>query len=252
MKLSSCFSLRSLFGGRAWLAVFFFTAALLKPAPSVLGSSGGSLELAPGEFRSVAVEAPFLVTFEEGEPARVVLRGSEAARERVQANVSRGTLRLQLERQGWFRRTVQPLGSIEVTVISPQVDTVSVSGSGRFIAASPLRGERVSASVSGSGRIEGAVEAQSISTSVSGSGRVQLTGTAPVSADVRISGSGRSDLGAIEAAAVSARISGSGRAAVWASESLDARISGSGRLTYRGTPAVDSRVSGSGSVRPVD
>lgn len=252
MNSSSCFSLRSLRSGRAWLAVFFFTAALLKPVPSALGSTGDALELAPGEFRAVSVEAPFRVTFEEGETARVIVQGSEAARERVQVNVSRGTLRLQLERQGWFRRTFQPSGSIEITVISPRVDTVSVSGSGRFVAASPLRGERISASVSGSGRIEGAVEAQSVSTSVSGSGRVQLTGTAPAAADVRISGSGRADLGAIEAAAVTARISGSGRAEVWAAESLDARISGSGRLTYRGTPKVDSRVSGSGSVRSAE
>ncbi|MCC5842316.1 MAG: DUF2807 domain-containing protein [Opitutales bacterium] len=250
MNTSSGFSLRFLFGGQVWLAVFFFGAALLKPVPSALGSTGEALELDLGEFRAVSLEGPFRVTFEEGLPARVIVRGSEAARERVQANISRGTLRLQLQSQGWFRRAVQPSGAMEVTVISPQVDTVAVSGSGRFVAASPLRGERVSASVSGSGRIEGAVEAQSVSTSVSGSGRVQLTGTAPAGVDVRISGSGRADLGAIEAAVVTARISGSGRAEVWALESLDARISGSGRLTYRGTPTVDSRVSGSGSVRP--
>ena len=121
---------------------------------------------------------------------------------------------------------------IQVYLTMPEVNSVSMSGSGRatisgqFPATSSFR-----ASISGSGQIEmlDEFECRYLSASVSGSGKAKLKNVISEDAEVAISGSG----------------------AIWltALDKLRVRISGSGDVYYAGNPEIHEQISGSGDIR---
>lgn len=145
---------------------------------------------------------------------------------------------------------------------------LNVSGSGSLMLEADASGD-VGADVSGSGRIEFKGKCRDFESRVSGSGRVKLDVTIGQMASLSVSGSGKiqatgsaqevkagiSGSGEILAAnlvtdKVDVRISGSGDLEINVNKELDAHISGSGTVTYKGNPAhVNSHSSGSGHVR---
>jgi hypothetical protein len=145
---------------------------------------------------------------------------------------------------------------------------LSVSGSGALQIENDSQGT-VEADVSGSGRIELRGKCQNFTSDVSGSGRVLLAQDIRETADFGISGSGRieatgkadkvetrvSGSGKVMAAGLEAnrcavRISGSGDVEINVKNDLDAHITGSGSVRYLGNPnRVNSHASGSGKVR---
>lgn len=145
---------------------------------------------------------------------------------------------------------------------------LNVSGSGSLVIEADASGD-VGADVSGSGRIEVKGKCRDFQSKVSGSGRVKLDVTIAERAEFGVSGSGKiqatgsardvrvsvSGSGEILAANLTTdscdiRISGSGDVEINVNKELDATISGSGTVSYRGNPAhVNSHSSGSGSVR---
>lgn len=129
--------------------------------------------------------------------------------------------------------------------------SLGVSGSGKIRISGKM--SAVVASVSGSGSIDldGRVSGL-MEASISGSGRITPRGNA-ASADFTISGSGEVIGFGLTVEKCNARISGSGDIEITASKSIDASISGSGSVTYKGDPGqVNSHSSGSGRVRKVD
>lgn len=128
---------------------------------------------------------------------------------------------------------------------------LGVSGSGKMRISGKM--SAVDASVSGSGSIDldGKVNGP-MDVSISGSGRITPRGSA-TSADFTISGSGEVVGFGLTVEKCNARISGSGDIEITASKSIDASISGSGSVTYKGDPGqVSSHSSGSGRVRKAD
>ena len=145
---------------------------------------------------------------------------------------------------------------------------LNVSGSGSLVLETDASGD-VDADVSGSGRIELKGRCDDFDSHVSGSGRVKLELTVARLASFGVSGSGKitargsaeevkagiSGSGEILAAdlttnKVDVRISGSGDLEINVKKELDAHISGSGTVRYQGDPAhVNSHSSGSGNVR---
>lgn len=128
---------------------------------------------------------------------------------------------------------------------------IGVSGSGKIRVSGNM--SAVDASVSGSGTIDldGRIKGP-LDVNISGSGRFTPRGNA-TSADITISGSGEVIGFGLIVDKCNARISGSGDIEITANRSIDANISGSGSVTYKGDPGqVNSHSSGSGRVRKAD
>jgi hypothetical protein len=178
---------------------------------------------------------------------------------------------------------------VDVYITMPDIEGLSVSGSGDLIGENKITARNldlnvsgsgslaleadasgdVDADVSGSGRIELKGKCRDIQSKVSGSGRVKLDLTIAERAEFGVSGSGKiqasgsarevkvgvSGSGEILGANLvtdvcDIRISGSGDVEINVNKELDANISGSGTVSYKGNPAhVNSHSSGSGSVR---
>ncbi|MGB3619333.1 MAG: head GIN domain-containing protein [Catalinimonas sp.] len=137
---------------------------------------------------------------------------------------------------------------VEIFVTMPEVELLSVSGSGTIVVDDRFATPDLRLGLSGSGRIAATTDAGRIVSNISGSGELDLSGTADEH-EVDISGSGKVRAFDLVTERTEARISGSGRAEVNVSEQLIANISGSGEVVYEGTPEVISDVSGSGKVR---
>jgi hypothetical protein len=142
-------------------------------------------------------------------------------------------------------------GPLTVYVSMPQIDELTVSGSGSIIADEFVSARVLDCYVSGSGSIRlSKLKAEKITSGVSGSGHLQLAGD-DVGTDLKmsVSGSGGVKASGLKAKNVNVLISGSGNCAVYASEKLDCKIAGSGNVTYTGNPQINSTVVGSGKVR---
>ncbi|SDK65738.1 Putative auto-transporter adhesin, head GIN domain [Catalinimonas alkaloidigena] len=159
----------------------------------------------------------------------------------LEFRISGGELRIKAD------RCLRSHDDIDIYITMPEVEALTVSGSGGIFTENVLNVSDVDLSISGSGAIRADVEGNSVGSHISGSGDIYLTGEV-VDQEIRISGSGKVHAFDLFSERANVRISGSGDADVNVSEYLEVNISGSGNVRYRGTPQLDVKTSGSGKV----
>lgn len=241
---------------------------LLLSGCSVINGSGDVItdERIVDEFDSVQLNISGDLTIEQGERTFLTIRGEDNIVERIETFVRDETLVIRTKDRALMTilRNTKP---IEITISTPTIEEIDVSGSGNVFAAElsseafdisisgsgdvtleRLESEQVEASISGSGNLNVAeLAAETVDMSVSGSGDVSLAGRTN-KADLQVGGSGSIDTDDLAANVAEVSVSGSGTVATWAKETLDVSVSGSGHVTYYGSPQVDQSVSGSGKV----
>jgi hypothetical protein len=240
-------------------------------------------------FNRIAFRTAGKLYLRQGSPQKVEVEGDRKfIEEELEIRVDGGKLVIGKE-NNWSLGFHNDDERIIVYVTVPNIEGLSVSGSGDLIAETKITTSRlnlavsgsgsmelesdvtgdVDADVSGSGKIELKGKCRDFDSHVSGSGRVNMNITIAERAQFGISGSGKiqatgtaqevratiSGSGEVLAANLvvercDVRISGSGDVEINVNKELDANISGSGTVTYKGNPAhVNSHSSGSGSVR---
>lgn len=241
-------------------------------------------------FTKLSFAYPGKLHLKQGNPQKVELVGDPEILKEIETEVDGGNLKIGKE-GSWFNRNVGEDDKITVYITVPEIEGVSVSGSGDIIGESKIRTNDIDLKVSGSGSVSLDVDAnddveadvsgsgnmnlrghfESFESNVSGSGKIIISATINELADFAISGSGRieakgsadvvkanlSGSGKVLAADLTTnrcevRISGSGDVEINVINELDANISGSGSVSYRGDPKkVNSNASGSGKVRKI-
>ena len=196
------------------------------------------------DFTGVAFGVAGELILEQGNNFSVILEGDEDFLEEIETTVRNDKLLIRHDR--WFT-----FGNKKVTVYvtMPEVESLSVSGSGKMISKGSIRTDNLDMAVSGSGDIElKDLIAESIGCGISGSGTITLNGEAK-DGKLSISGSGDYYGQSFQLETLNVSISGSGTCRTAVDEDLEARVSGSGDVYYKGNPRVDARVSGSGKVK---
>jgi hypothetical protein len=239
-----------------------------------------------GNFTKISFRFPGKLYLKQGSPQKVELEGDKDVLEEVETDVEGS--RLVIGKEGKWFKWDNNNDKITVYITMPDIEGVSVSGSGDVIGQSKIKAEGldlnvsgsgslsldvnatggVDANVSGSGNIELKGNCESFDSDVSGSGKVWLEAAIRNGATFGVSGSGKieasgsadhvktdiSGSGKVLAADLETnrceiRISGSGDVEINVKNELDANISGSGSVSYRGNPSkVNSHSSGSGKV----
>lgn len=181
-----------------------------------------------------------------GSEFKVVLEGDDSALEDIITEVSGD--KLVIKKKSW---RINLKDKVNVYITMPEIEDLSVSGSGKAEIMDALRADDLNLSVSGSGNIlTSGVSAKIMKCRISGSGNINLGSGGEVSgADLSISGSGSYRGEDAKIGEMDISISGSGNCSCNVTESLTARVSGSGNVTYTGNPRIDARISGSGKVR---
>lgn len=240
-----------------------------------------------GSFTKISFRHSGKLYLKQGSTQKVEIEGSKDILQEIETEVDGN--RLVIGKEGkWFDWNSND-DDITVYITVPEIEGLSVSGSGDIIGQSKITARDMDLNVSGSGTLQLDVEAsgdveadvsgsgeidlkgrcRSFDSDVSGSGKVMLSINVAEIADFSVSGSGKiaasgsaqtvkttiSGSGKVLAASLETnrcevRISGSGDVEINVKNELDANISGSGSVSYKGNPGkVNSHASGSGKVR---
>src|SRR3972149_2733063 len=195
------------------------------------------------DFSGVKLAIASNVYLTQGSPQKVELEGIPSDLERITTNIENGYLKIGMD--NWNQRI---MNNVDVYITVPNIEYLSVSGSGDIMAQTDINTDKIVLNVSGSGKI--IIEnltAENIDSHISGSGRINLNGDKTVeSYKLKISGSGRLEAEDLEVLSYDVNISGSGNAKVYAVDKIKAQISGSGSVNYNGKPKLDVHISGSG------
>ncbi|MEI6945785.1 head GIN domain-containing protein [Paraflavisolibacter sp. H34] len=141
---------------------------------------------------------------------------------------------------------------VTVTVHTPALNSLRVSGSGNITAPNAVKSTDMDMDISGSGNIHlQRLETGYLGATISGSGNIRVPQGAATDQRLRISGSGNIDLEGVGAKTAATTTSGSGDIRLQVADRLDVTISGSGSVRYWGRPLINSHISGSGKVTPL-
>ncbi len=185
-------------------------------------------------------------------------------------SVSGDTLIIGIKDQ-YFGYNLRPTRPVKFYVSTPNVDEVTLAGSGNIEAAKvksthfkasllgsgnittdTLNATSVTINLAGSGNIDlGKVTADSVSATIAGSGNISLSG-AVKDQTARIVGSGDYKASTMQSQTASVNVTGSGNTDLAVSDKLDVIILGSGDVLYSGSPKLNTTISGSGHVRSND
>lgn len=201
-------------------------------------------------FSEISLRISGKIHLEQGNRQQVRVEAKSSTLEEIITEVNARTLIIRFKTNTIFRRTFTP-GRVDIYITVPEINALSVSGSGDIVADGKIKSRILDLAVSGSGDISlNNLNAERVKAAVSGSGDILINkGGVADDLTVTISGSGNVKAGNFEVKNVDARIAGSGSCMVHAAEYLKARIAGSGNILYTGNPQIDSSVMGSGRVK---
>lgn len=203
-----------------------------------------------GAFTEISLRVGAKVHLEQGEKQNLEIVAKPSTLEQLITEVKDGKLIVRFPTKEVLWKTFQP-GDIIIYITIPEINGLSVSGSGDIIAEDAIKTKMLDLAVSGSGNIRlSELSAERVKTTTSGSGNIEIAGkTVAQDLSVVISGSGNLKGLNFSADDVSVKLSGSGCVDVEANKNLYVRIIGSGDVSYKGKPLVDSSITGSGKVK---
>jgi Putative auto-transporter adhesin, head GIN domain len=173
-------------------------------------------------FTAVELAGSNTVVVQVGSPRSVVVHADNNLINHVHTAVRAGVLLI------WDRGSFSTRAPMRVTVVTPTLTRVSLTGSGTVT-------------------VDG-VDSPAFAASLPGSGTVYASGRTG-HLEASLPGSGRLDLQQLIARVAGVQLAGSGEVRVQATGSVDAAVSGSGAVLYAGNPAsVTKTITGTGAV----
>jgi hypothetical protein len=200
-------------------------------------------------FSEISMRISGKLYLNQGDRQSVRIVASQSTQDEIITEVKGRSLVIRFKSNNLFMRSFNP-GKIEVFVTVPEINALSVSGSGDILADKEIKSRILDLAISGSGNIT--VEqliAERVKAGISGSGNLLVKNGHADDLTITLSGSGNFNGAGFEVSNVDARISGSGNCNVHANESLKARVAGSGSVNYSGNPSIDTSVVGSGRIK---
>lgn len=154
---------------------------------------------------------------------------------------------LQIKSKGKFSIS-RSWGKVLVKVWFPNINSLSVNGSGNCTLQTSIRTENLQVAVNGSGDIKlKEIDAKTVSVSIHGSGNVSVSENGKAAAVVVSSnGSGDTNLTRLTATTATVKLNGSGNTEISCTGELKGSVNGSGNITLYGSPLLDVKVNGSG------
>ena len=203
-----------------------------------------------GHFRAVASSLPAHVYYVQAAKQEVRVESTEELAPKVLTQVEDGKLSLKLA-SGRYPKLI-----LRVVVSSPDIEKLSVSGSGNLVHEGVLHASgSLALKVSGSGDIvTGEIDSRDFEAQCSGSGSIRVSKLSCDDFDGQVSGSGSVRMGSISCDDFEAGASGSGGFSVdklTATGGASVRVSGSGDVLLREATIdgnMDLKTSGSGDI----
>ena len=219
-------------------------ALVLLPAPA----SAATRTYSVTTFDRIRVEGPYAVALKVGPGVSARADGDARAIDRLKVEVQGTTLVIRTDAAGWGGWDKATPGRVALSLTTPALSSVGVSGSGT-LAIDRAKAMRFDIAVSGSGSVAlGAIATDRLGVVLVGSGRVAVAGRAQQT-HATLQGSGSIDATKLAVDDLQLAASGSGEAKFTASKTATVSASGSGDVTVAGAAACTVNAVGSGEVR---
>ena len=201
-------------------------------------------------FSEISLRIPAKLHLAQGSKQSVEIVGKESTLEQIVTEVKDRELVIRFKTKNLLWKDFET-GKLEIFITVPEINALTVSGSGDIINDGSIDARILSLTCSGSGSITlDDLKSERMKATISGSGNVIVSGKGDAAdLSINISGSGGFRGENFPAKDVTVRISGSGGADVHCNNSLIARIAGSGDIRYKGNPRIDQSIAGSGKVK---
>lgn len=231
------------------LAIICALSLLFSSCRKVVGSGPTISETRSASgFDAISLCMDAEVTIQQDSAYSVEVRAQQNIMDEIKTDVSGSTLTIKHRNNVWIKSD-----PIYITIHTPNLNTLDVSGSGKIQTLNTIQTGSFSADVSGSGTIVlSGLNSTNANFKISGSGEVQCKSGTVSALITDISGSGAIYTQYMLAQRADCETSGSGTTKVWVEKNLKADISGSGDVYYRGNPIVETHISGSGKVQHID
>ena len=193
------------------------------------------------DFQGIELDIAADIFLTQGDEFLVEIEGQENILDELDLDVKGDVLEI------GFDDCVRDYDDLIFRITMPELDFLSIKGSGKIITENFFSVNDLELKISGSGDMDLGLNADDLETRISGSGKLLLEG-AVNDFDAEISGSGDVRAFGLVGEKVDIKITGSGDMEVYATDKLDIKITGSGDVYYRGTPEVNVDITGSGDV----
>ena len=201
-------------------------------------------------FTEISVKNDAKLILKQDSVQSVTVKANDETISNLVVEVKDRKLVIRYTTNSWFNRKFSS-GEVLVYVSVPQIDELTVAGSGSITGEGNINARVLDCYVNGSGfvRLDN-LKAEKITAGLSGSGHLQLAGDGVVSEfKMGVSGSGGVKASGLKAKNVNVLISGSGNCVVNALEKLSCKVAGSGNVIYAGNPQIETTIVGSGTVK---
>jgi len=196
-----------------------------------------------GTFNGVVADGAFDLTISELDTTGVDLFGDSNVLPIITTTVSNEVLNISVQDGQCY--TSQD--NIEVTITSPQINSVALNGAGN-ITAYNITNVQLMFETNGSATINSSFEVDKHQTIINGTGNASLSGTAN-SANFSISGSGSILASSLVTDSCEISITGVGDVRIQVNKYLKVTISGSGNVYYTGDPEeIKQYITGTGQL----
>jgi hypothetical protein len=194
-------------------------------------------------FQALHLAMAAEVFLSQGEPQSIEIEADKSSLEFIDTEVRGNSLSVKSRDNQW-----RGLGKVKIFITVPEINQISVSGSGNVVSQTPIRSGDLAIEISGSGNVTiSGLEAANISATITGSGNATLVGKCDqASLDATITGSGSLKADELSVAIAGVTLTGSGSARVNALKELETHITGSGNVQYKGNPQINAHSTGSG------
>ena len=196
-----------------------------------------------GSFSGVSLEFSGDVEIRQSNETAVDVVAQANIASEVETVVENDILHIRFKkRNGNFR-----FKKLTVYVTSPNIENISLTGSGDLSALSDIKSNNLKVALKGSGNIKlKQIDCTSIDAHVQGSGNINVTGGTAQSAEYSVFGSGDLAVENLKVRSANVKLTGSGNINCMATESITAKSTGSGDINYYGHP-TNTVVSSTGS-----
>lgn len=187
----------------------------------------------------------FTITVRQGSDYHVNVSGRSEDINDLEADVTRGTLKIRYHSSGMFKN--QNHKRVNVEIVMPSLNGIQFSGATTSTVTGFRDQKDLDLSISGASTSTIDIDARHLTLDFSGASQINLRGQADsMEGDV----SGATTLRAYDLTVKNAKlsVSGASNARVRATGDLDVSASGASSISYRGTTSVHSNTSGASSI----
>jgi len=200
-------------------------------------------------FNEVSLRLSANLYIEQGNASRIEMEANRETLEKIIVEVVDHKLIIRYSFEDMFFNGFNP-GRITLRVTTPDIEMLSVTGSGNIIAEKPIDTRVIELHIAGSGDIKiASLTCERLDGAINGSGNIIVSGPSAHEMDLLIAGSGNILATQLKAQFGKIKIAGSGSCEINVTDFLDAKIFGSGDIHYAGNPKINTTVSGSGRIR---